>query len=355
MEKGEGTPGVARMSENVAAGGESRDSGEKLDHLSCVGDVTGIPLWPKFSWENEPLDLFMDSFASQPLGLSSVALSFPPSDMPDVETLAGTPSPCPSAEAAARPLSPAEAPAAAAGPTSPPVISVPEQAWSEANLLPAGLATIFSSTSMAPPALPTSPVMLQVPAFVPAVPPIPVVPNKTGLTSADWEEAAVQGVKVSQLSFFSDKAKTKRKGAQALSSSERLSRPLGITGWAALGRFKQVKASPLHLWVRSDRYPALEVGTTPNTYTRVVPKLKALLPNKLPAALPHSLSYIECGFVDSALPLDRCRVLCPTVSSWESHQFLSHALGYLCTLCHNWLASEPALQAHSAECSQKEG
>ena len=102
----------------------------------------------------------------------------------------------------------------------------------------------------------------------------------------------------------------------------------------------------------SERYPQLEGA---GDFTPAVPTLKALLPVKPSSSLPHSLTYLECGYVDPSLPLDRCRVLLPNLSSWQSHQFLCHALGYLCTGCSNWMETEPALQAHMLECEQQKG
>ena len=178
------------------------------------------------------------------------------------------------------------------------------------------------------------------------------MPNKDGLASVDFEEAARQGLRVAELRSAQDKTQTKKRGKKALGIAERFSRPLGITGWTALGKFKHVKASPLHLWVKRDRYPEL-VGE--GSFIRAVPTLKALLPIKPSTSLPHSLTYLECGHVDPSLPLDRCRVLLPNLSSWQSHQFLCHALGYLCVGCNNWLETEPALNAHALECEQQKG
>ena len=228
-------------------------------------------------------------------------------------------------------------------------------------------------------------------AFVPALP--PVLPNKDGFSSVDFEEAARQGVRVAELRAAHDKTQPKtrvkktlgsaegkspqfptqpkacamggveqtpppdepqaqKRGKKALNSAERFSRPLGIIGWTALDKFQHVKASPLHLWIKSDRYPQLGVTSS---FTPAVPVLKALLPVKPSSALPHSLTYLECGYVTPSLPLERCRVLLPNLSSWQCHQFLCHALGFLCTKCHIWLETEPALQAHALECEQQKG
>ena len=272
-------------------------------------------------------------------------------------------------------------------------------------------------------------------AFVPALP--PVLPNKDGFSSVDFEEAARQGVRVAELRAAQDKTQPKtrvkktlgsaegrspqdpkqpkarvkkarggaegkspqfptqpkarvkkarggaegkspqfptqpkacaiggveqtpppdepqaqKRGKKALNSAERFSRPLGIIGWTALDKFQHVKASPLHLWIKSDRYPQLGVTSS---FTPAVPVLKALLPVKPSSALPHSLTYLECGYVTPSLPLERCRVLLPNLSSWQCHQFLCHALGFLCTKCHIWLETEPALQAHALECEQQRG
>ena len=206
-------------------------------------------------------------------------------------------------------------------------------------------------------------------AFIPALPPLRVLPNKDGFSSVDFEEAARLGRSVSELraqpkkrvrkslssaelKSSQDETQTQTQVKKALSSAERFSRPLGITGWTALGKFQHVKASPLHLWVKSERYPQL-AGT--GDFTPAVPILKALLPVKPSSSLPHSLTYLECGFVDPSLPLDRCRVLLPNLSSWQSHQFLCHALGYLCSGCSNWMETESALQAHMLECDQQKG
>ena len=284
-----------------------------------------------------------------------------------------------------------------------------------------------------------APFRVEVPssAFVPALPPVLVLPNTDGFASVDFEEAARQGVRVAELRTVHDKTQPKtrvkrtlgsaegkspqdpkqskarrmkarggaegkfpqvptqpkarvkkawggaegkapqaptqpkaramggveqkpspdepqaqKRGKKALNSAERFSRPLGIIGWTALDKFQHVKASPLHLWIKSDRYPQLG-GTS--SFTPAVPVLKALLPVKLSSALPHSLTYLECGYINPSLPLDRCRVLLPNLSSWQCHQFLCHALGFLCTECHIWLETEPALQAHALECEQQKG
>ena len=101
--------------------------------------------------------------------------------------------------------------------------------------------------------------------------------------------------------------------------------------------------------MKSDRYPHLGEQAT---FSPAVPILKALLPNKPSYSVPHSLTYIECGYTDPVFPLDRCKVLLPNLSSWQAHQFLSHQLGFLCMKCHNWLETEAALSAHISECEQ---
>ena len=240
-------------------------------------------------------------------------------------------------------------------PDSPPVLSIPEPSWAGEVVLLGKETNPASFSSL----LPTAPLKVHDPAVVhslavvPACVPIQVTSHPEGLTSADYEEAVSQGVGVAQVEHFSDRTKRKKRTARALGLQERMSRPLGIVGWSALGRFKQVKASPLQLWIRSDRYPDLKVEPPPSVFTRAVPTLKALLPVRVPEALPHALTYIECGFLDPCFPLDRCRVLCPTISSWESHQFLTHALGFLCQACHIWLSSEEAVTAHGVECQEQ--
>ena len=240
-------------------------------------------------------------------------------------------------------------------PEAPPVFSLPEPSWAGA-VVTLGTETNPESFSSLLPTAPLkvyNPAVVQGPAVVPACTPLQVTSHPEGLTSADYEEAASQGVGVSQVEHFSDRSKKKKRTARALGLQERMSRPLGIVGWSALGRFRQVKASPLQLWIRSDRYPDLSMGPPPSVFTRAVPTLKALLPVRIPEALPHALTYLECGYLDPSFPLDRCRVLCPTISSWESHQFLTHALGFLCSACHIWLASEQAVTAHAVECQEQ--
>ena len=265
------------------------------DVVNCDGNYPQLPpggqSFPFSSpclWDEDP--------TSQSLGLSSIDLCFPPSVNPVLPT------------------------------------AFPEQTWSgpdltelegilEPNSSTSGAAaSLTSSTDRLPSCSPATSVELPSQAFIPAAPPLKVLTSSVGLTSADWEEAAQQGVPVRQMSFYPNKDRKKR-NKKSLAFHERQSRALGIVGWAALDRFKQVKASPLQLWIRSDRYPAVLDSAPSSPFVRAVPKTKALLPHKLPASLPHALSYIECGFRDPNLPVERCRVLCPTMSSWEAHQF----------------------------------
>ena len=210
------------------------------------------------------------------------------------------------------------------------------------------------NAEVAPPALPYTPCPGTGLCFIPATPPQTVAASQHGVTSCDWDEAARQGVKVAELKFWESGPKKKKvKTLRSLGIKERDSRHLGIIGWAALNQFQKVPATPLQLWIRTDRYPELKVegNIAPPVFTRAAPILKALLPVRIPGALPHALSYIECGYSPPGRPLDRCRVLLPTISDWESHQFLTHAKGFLCPSCRIWLATEGALKAHSLECN----
>lgn len=347
-----------KMSESATAGVDGPVRGT-LD--------SGFTEEPLGLWENASVDLFLDEICTD-MGLKSVPLTFPPSICPgnasdfdegDVAEQQKVPSNVSGLEEAwgqERPLSKDEEVPTLVSipqPDSPPVLSIPEPSW-VGEVVPLGTETSPASfTSL----LPTAPLKVPKSAVlhgvaVPAVTPLQVTSHPEGLTSADYEEAASQGVGVSQVEHFSDKTKRKKRTARALGLQERMSRPLGIVGWSALGRFRQVKASPLQLWIRSDRYPDLNMGSPPSVFTRAVPTLKALLPVRIPEALPHALTYIECGYLDPSFPLDRCRVLCPTISSWESHQFLTHALGFLCPACHIWLSSEQAVTAHAVECQE---
>ena len=265
------------------------------DVVNCDGNYPQLssggqsfPFASQCLWDDDP--------TSHSLGLSSIDLCFPPSVNPVLPS------------------------------------AFPEQTWSgpdltelegilEPNTSTSGAAaSLTSSTDRLPSCSPATSDELPSQAFIPAAPPLKVLTSAVGLTSADWEEAAQQGVPVRQMSFYPNKDRKKR-NKKSLAFHERQSRALGIVGWAALDRFKQVKASPLQLWIRSDRYPAVLDSAPSSPFVRAVPKTKALLPHKLPASLPHALSYIECGFRDPNLPVERCRVLCPTMSSWEAHQF----------------------------------
>ena len=265
-------------------------SGGMADHDGKLGDI----------WGSESVDVFLDHISAGQVGLSGVPLTFPSGT--------GQPSPTPA-----------------------------------------------SSVEAAPPMLPTTPSFGSGLAFIPATSPPIVAPNPPGITSCDWEEAARQKVPVSELKFFEAGSKKKKaRTARGLGFRERDSRPLGIVGWSALTQFQKVPATPLHLWIKTDRYPELvgADGKDSPAFTSATPKLKALLPVRLPEALPHSLTYMECGFSPPGDPLNRCRILLPTLSDWDVHQYVTHALGFLCPACRVWLSTEEALEAHSLECLQ---
>ena len=336
------------------------------DHLGAWEDIHGLPEFPIFSFATEPLDFLLSPLVSDPLGLSTSALSFPPSELSlRSEAAAEAASHGSSVTASASrplPFSLVSSGTSVSRFSASSVVSQPATAVSgvsrSASKSSSSSGVPLTATAVRPPSplehfeFPPSRLELPSATFVPAMPPLHVMPNKDGLASVDFEEAARQGLRVAELRSAQDKTQTKKRGKKALGIAERFSRPLGITGWTALGKFKHVKASPLHLWVKRDRYPEL-VGE--GSFIRAVPTLKALLPIKPSTSLPHSLTYLECGHVDPSLPLDRCRVLLPNLSSWQSHQFLCHALGYLCVGCNNWLETEPALNAHALECEQQKG
>ena len=346
----------------------------KMSESATAGDVgpvrgaldSGFTEEPVGLWENASVDLFLDEICTD-MGLKSVPLTFPPSICPgnatdfnevdgvEQQKVSSNVSGLEEAWGQERPLSKDEdVPTfvSTPQPESPPVLSLPEPSWA-GEVVPPSHPASFSLLLPTAPLKGSNSAVVHGPAAVPACTPLQVTSHPEGLTSADYEEAASQGVCVSQVEHFSDRTKKKKRTARALGLQERMSRPLGIVGWSALGRFRQVKASPLQLWIRSDRYPDLNRGPSPSVFTRAVPTLKALLPVRIPEALPHALTYIECGYLDPSFPLDRCRVLCPTISSWESHQFLTHALGFLCPACHIWLSSEQAVTAHAVECQEQ--
>ena len=281
---------VVRLSPLGGDGENVTFSGGMADHDGKLGDI----------WGGDSVDVFLDYVSTGQVGLSDIPLTFPSGTRP--------PSPTPASK------------------------------------------TSVEATS---PMLPTTPSFDANLAFIPATPPPIVAPNPPGLTSCDWEEAVRQKVPVSELKFFEAGSKRKRT-RRGLGFRERDSRPLGIVGWSALTQFQKVPATPLHLWIKTDRYPELMVAgiKDPPIFTSATPKLKALLPVRLPEALPHSLTYMECGFSPPGEPLNRCRILLPTLSDWEAHQYVTHALGFLCPSCRVWLSSEEALKAHSLECFQ---
>ena len=360
MDGKEDAAGGHRKSETTA------DGLDMDDHLGAWEDIHGLPEFPIFSFATEPLDFLLSPLVSDPLGLSTSALSFPPSELSlrSEASVGAAPHGSSVTASASRPLpfSLVSSGTSVSRSSASSVVSQPATAVSgvsrSASKSSSSSGVPLTATAVRPPSplehfeFPPSRLELPSATFVPAMPPLHVMPNKDGLASVDFEEAARQGLRVAELRSAQDKTQTKKRGKKALGIAERFSRPLGITGWTALGKFKHVKASPLHLWVKRDRYPEL-VGE--GSFIRAVPTLKALLPIKPSTSLPHSLTYLECGHVDPSLPLDRCRVLLPNLSSWQSHQFLCHALGYLCVGCNNWLETEPALNAHALECEQQKG
>ena len=182
--------------------------------------------------------------------------------------------------------------------------------------------TAFSSAVGAVPELPTSPLVQEdLPSngnigFVPAPPHLQISPHRGIFTGADHEEAALQKAEPAKLVLPSRHTSKKKRTKRSLSFKESGSRPLGITGWAALSRFKRVTGTPIDLWVRVDRHPEL-LPAQSGDFARAQPILKPFLPAQRHVDLPHVLTYIECGYRDATAPLWPCRALLPSVNAWE--------------------------------------
>ena len=187
----------------------------------------------------------------------------------------------------------------------------PSSSSSAASTMPAMSKEEPTSSPQPGPLKPISPVP-PAPGVIPAMLPANIE-EKCGYTTSDLEEAVVQGVEVERLAHVDADGKPRSK--KALTYRERTSRPLGITGWSALGRYQRVPGVPLHLWIRKDRHPEVSASSTA-PFIRAIPTLSSLLP-ATNVSIQQRLTYIECGWTGGAAPVNPCRALLPTVFDWE--------------------------------------
>ena len=158
------------------------------------------------------------------------------------------------------------------------------------------------------------------PGVIPAMLPVHIE-KKCGYTTSDLEEAVVQGVEVEGLAHVDADGKPRSK--KALTYRERTSRPLGITGWSSLSRYRRVPGVPLDLWIRKDRHPEVLAASSTAPFIRATPTLSSLLP-ATNVTMQQRLTYIECGWKGGAAPVNPCRALLPTVFDWEGSIFLNY-------------------------------